>query len=522
MLAKTVLQACVGLGVRDFCVCPGSRNSKLVHPLLQHREQLRVFPFFEERAAAFFALGRMQGLQRPVAVVTTSGTAVAELLPAVIEAHYQARPLVLVTADRPRRFRGTGAPQAIEQAALFEKYARVIDIERDHDVIELNPAWFHEPIHLNVCFEEPTAEVDPIDLVVPSAMEVAPPKTDVAPLEGFLQRKGNLLIIAGCLSFKPPLIDALLTLNAPVLADATSGLHAHRRLHRLLLRGGDRTAGEMPFTRVLRLGGLPSFRIWRDLETQRDVEVLSLTQRPFPGLARPSTPIFGDPTTVLASCARPQETAANWRDGEAANAACLEQLLESLPRSEPACIRRLAQAIPESATIFVGNSLPIRELSLVSARAMPWPVFANRGANGIDGNLSTFIGMASAVPSAESWGLFGDLTTLYDLASPAILGAIPNKRLRIVVINNGGGKIFRRLPNFHYLDDRDLAVVENHHRFDFQAWAQSWNLAYRLQDEDFDATSLPDGVVIELRPDPAQTEAFWKAWQPRSTGLAPS
>ena len=118
MIAQSVLQACMNLGVREFVVCAGSRNSDLVHGLLQHRDQVQLYSFFEERSAAFFALGRTLAQPYPVAIITTSGTAAAELLPAVIEAHYQERPLVMITADRPIRYRGSGAPQAIERSEL--------------------------------------------------------------------------------------------------------------------------------------------------------------------------------------------------------------------------------------------------------------------------------------------------------------------------------------------------------------------------------------------------------------------
>ena len=128
------------LGVSEFCVCAGSRNSPLLAVL--GSSDARLFSFVDERSAAFFALGRIKQHGKPVAVVTTSGTAVAELLPATVEAHYSSLPLVLVTADRPARFRGTGAPQCIEQEGLFGGYAAL-----DFDATR--------PVHFNVEFDEP-------------------------------------------------------------------------------------------------------------------------------------------------------------------------------------------------------------------------------------------------------------------------------------------------------------------------------------------------------------------------------
>jgi 2-succinyl-5-enolpyruvyl-6-hydroxy-3-cyclohexene-1-carboxylate synthase len=139
--ARAIIERVRSVGATDFCVCGGSRNAPLVAVL----GIANVFSFVDERAAAFFALGRAKRDGKPVAVITTSGTAVAELLPATIEAWYSATPLVLITADRPARFRGTGAPQSIEQAGLFGVYAAT-----DFD------AWNRRtPLHINVEFDEP-------------------------------------------------------------------------------------------------------------------------------------------------------------------------------------------------------------------------------------------------------------------------------------------------------------------------------------------------------------------------------
>jgi 2-succinyl-5-enolpyruvyl-6-hydroxy-3-cyclohexene-1-carboxylate synthase len=140
--ARRLVQQVRDLGVTDFCVCAGSRNSPLIAVLGSSGTHLS---FVDERSAAFFALGRTKLTGKPAAVVTTSGTAVAELLPAVIEAHYSRLPLVLLTADRPARYRGTGAPQAIEQIGIFGPYAATsID------------GWSRRaPLHLNAEFDEP-------------------------------------------------------------------------------------------------------------------------------------------------------------------------------------------------------------------------------------------------------------------------------------------------------------------------------------------------------------------------------
>jgi 2-succinyl-5-enolpyruvyl-6-hydroxy-3-cyclohexene-1-carboxylate synthase len=138
--ARQTLALARSLGAVDFCVCAGSRNSPLLTVV-----GTGATSFVDERSAAFFALGRAKRDRRPVVVITTSGTAVAELLPAAVEAYYSATPLIFITADRPARYRGTGAPQAIEQAEIFGVYA------------ETNAeSWSRtRALHINVEFDEP-------------------------------------------------------------------------------------------------------------------------------------------------------------------------------------------------------------------------------------------------------------------------------------------------------------------------------------------------------------------------------
>jgi len=138
--ARAVIERVRAAGVTDFCICGGSRNAPLIAVVSGN-----IYTFVDERSAAFFALGRIKRDDRPVAVITTSGTAAAELLPATVEAYYSGAPLVLITADRPARFRGTGAPQAIEQVGLFGVYAAT-DFDR----------WNRRtPLHINIEFDEP-------------------------------------------------------------------------------------------------------------------------------------------------------------------------------------------------------------------------------------------------------------------------------------------------------------------------------------------------------------------------------
>ncbi len=147
--ARGVIQQALDFGAETFIVCGGSRNAPLIAALSpetgDRQPATTIYTFVDERSAAYFALGRAKRDEKPVAVITTSGTAVAELLPATIEAFYSGAPLILITADRPSRFRGTGAPQTIDQISIFGSYAAI------------DPATWNRatPLHINIEFDEP-------------------------------------------------------------------------------------------------------------------------------------------------------------------------------------------------------------------------------------------------------------------------------------------------------------------------------------------------------------------------------
>ncbi|MEO0414767.1 MAG: thiamine pyrophosphate-binding protein, partial [Verrucomicrobiota bacterium] len=175
VLAATTISSVIDWGVCDFVVCAGARNVPLIVDL-EAREGLNLWHHFDERAAAFFALGLTKKNLRPVAVVTTSGTAVAEMLPAVVEAFYSGLPLICVTADRPRRFRGTGAPQSIEQVGIFSTYAQCGDFEKVAELPEMLNWNQASPLHLNLCFEEPKPEPATAASPIMSSHDPQPPE----------------------------------------------------------------------------------------------------------------------------------------------------------------------------------------------------------------------------------------------------------------------------------------------------------------------------------------------------------
>lgn len=521
--ARHLIQQLATQGIRDFVLCAGARNAPLVK-VLGAASGLQVVSFFDERAAAFFALGRVRSNGRPVAVVTTSGTAVAELLPATVEAWYSRLPLVLVTADRPAEYRETGAPQAIEQVGIFSHYvAQSYDLSGT-DIPEVAVSAV-APTHINVAFEEPLidSEVSPWACAVKEYHAEAKATQGVeasdfsrwqATTESFFKTVRSPLIMVGDLSEgeRAPVRSALLNLRWPMLLEGPSGLREEKSLADFRLEGGDGIFQgpelNQAFDGVIRIGGIPTTRLWRDLEQLRPWPVLSFSSRPFSGLGRKvNQPL---PLKALELLREPAsrgttEAAGQWLRRSQSLVARLDHLLAQDPHAEPSVFRDLSGLIPPQAHLFLGSSLPIREWDLAAryreANAVP---MANRGANGIDGVMSSFLGSLSA--EKENWLVLGDLSALYDLNAPWALRYSGQTPVRIVVINNQGGQIFRRL--FHD------PLFENQHRLGFEGWAEMWGLDYYLWRRVPERPPpMARHALIEIRPNEEATARFWEHYQ---------
>jgi 2-succinyl-5-enolpyruvyl-6-hydroxy-3-cyclohexene-1-carboxylate synthase len=510
--AVETVRDCLGAGIAEFVVCAGARNAALVEALA-HAEaagRVRLWRHFEERGAGFFALGRTQRTGQPCAVVTTSGTAVAELLPAVIEAFYQNRPLVALTADRPAEFRGTGAPQAIDQTHIFGCHAHDGPVS----------AWDgRSPLHLNVELDETfTPGPDEPSWGESGAFTPARERLDVAGLARWLREDHYLGFVVMIGGLEPDEREEVFhfcrDFGAPVVAEATSGLR--EALQGLAVHDADRFLKKRPPGKILRLGEVPSGRFWRDLEALPDVSVWSVCRNGLPGLARASQVTRGAVDRVLRALGD-VEAADDTLDllvGASARATRIDELLEAHPDSEPALVRAVSHYASIGGGVFLGNSLPIREWNLFAQWSRPVPdVRANRGANGIDGQLSTWLGWSAEV--ADCWALVGDLTALYDLAAPFLLDQLPDHRRVLAVIQNGGGGIFRRLPRLESMSPRAAGCLENPHRADLAGFAALWGMAHlRVRTaDDLDALeSCGNHLLLEVIPDARQTAAFWQDW----------
>lgn len=512
-LAQRVMQNLLSSGVREFCLCAGARNSPFVY-LIQENPFLKTYHFFEERSAAFFALGRMAATRHPVAVITTSGTAVAECLPAAIEGTYSSLPLIIVTADRPKKYRGTGAPQSIDQVGVFSYYIEAsFDLDASNTHLSFNGLSWKKPVHVNVCFTEPLLD-GPADKIEPPLQEQRTRFPEAIPMEmvdeigNFLENHRPIVLLSTIPEkVRDQVVHFLSRLQAPIYAEGISNLRGHPDLKHLELRGGERMIGRLVddghCDSAFRIGGVPTVRFWRDLEDKRvDLPVFSLGYNHYTGVSRsiPHYDNLEDLSRMEVKTAKPLSDEVIAFDRAIAKK--LDELCVKYPQAEPSLVRGLSKLV-KGQSLYLGNSLPIREWDLVADfERPPKRVAGNRGANGIDGQVSTFMGWCR--PETENWCLIGDLTALYDLTAPWVAPQMKDRKVRIVVLNNGGGMIFKRMFG------QDIFL--NRHDVKFDSWASLWNWKYAQWTEVPEQPDLEDRQIIELVVSEKQTELFWKEY----------
>jgi 2-succinyl-5-enolpyruvyl-6-hydroxy-3-cyclohexene-1-carboxylate synthase len=288
-------------------------------------------------------------------------------------------------------------------------------------------------------------------------------------------------------------------------------------LQSLAIHDADRVLKSRPPAKILRLGEVPSGRFWRDLEELPQVSVWSVCRNGRPGLARESKVTRGPLERVLPALGEISfaDDALDYLSSTASRAVKIDEILEAYPDSEPALLRTLSHYASIGGGLFLGNSMPIREWNLFSQWLRPVPsVRANRGANGIDGQVSTWLGWSAEV--SETWAIVGDLTALYDLAAPFVLEQINTEGRVLAVINNGGGKIFERLPRLQSMSPRAVEWMTNPQTADLSGFATLWGMDHlRIRTvDDFDKfESSEKTLLLEIVPDSAQTTAFWAAWE---------
>jgi 2-succinyl-5-enolpyruvyl-6-hydroxy-3-cyclohexene-1-carboxylate synthase len=450
--AKEFLSFLADSGVKDIVVCAGNRN-KIFIEILAKQSGFNIYSGFEERSAGFFALGKSSYSGRPTVVLTTSGTAVAELLPSVIEAHYSYLPLWIVSADRPANYRGSGAPQAIEQADIFSPYAESqFDLEAGGSLPDVKK-WRGQPVHFNICIDEPMVD----DEIGETTFKVGEYELmDAIDTQTFFSPDiSSPLIVLSNMTFDEAQFVAMRLKKVnytAVYCESTSRLRGHSEVTQLEvteeLVGHWLKSGH--FDSLIRVGGVPTGRFWRDLENDtRSLPVYVFSNKDFSGTSRMDVDVY-----PLDRFEEILDGYQNWSslhpkviDQEVALSGICRQMIQRYPKSEPALIQKVSKWVDSEDNVYLGNSLPIRNWnSFASPVESIVGVWASRGANGIDGQLATFLGGASEDPDGKvHWAILGDLTALYDMNSLFWVKDLPqDSQVRIVVVNNSGGRIFER------------------------------------------------------------------------------
>jgi 2-succinyl-5-enolpyruvyl-6-hydroxy-3-cyclohexene-1-carboxylate synthase len=530
-------------GLEHACTSPGSRSTPLVLSLAR-ASGIRSTSHIDERCGSFFALGLAKATGRPVALACTSGTAAANYAPAVHEAHEARVPLLVLTADRPPELREIGAGQTIDQVKLYGSAAKWYLEVDDQPATPERMRWLRQlacraywtaldgrpgPVHLNFSLREPLVLDEPLPDAEPGdggraggRPWVTRPRTQPAAgealvdgLRAALDANPRAVMVAGRSERDPGLGEALATLAdqlaLPLLAEPLSGARRGRAAiahYDALLRDPGFAAAHAPDL-VLRFGDLPTSKPLRQwlhgldaLQIAFDAE--SAWQDP---AGRVGTIVTTDPRVLAPKKPRKDRAWLDvWRGADHAAASAIAATLTEL--SEPRVAAELGVRLPAAATLVVASSMPVRDVeTFFPARDAPPRVLSNRGANGIDGTVSTAFGVAATgVPTVL---LIGDVALAHDIG-----GLMAARRLGlplvIVLLNNDGGGIFHFLPV-----EREGADFEEHvatpHGLDFAHAAALYGLGHeRAADPEAFRAALDralasrSATILEVRSERAQ------------------
>jgi len=478
--ARTLVDELARAGLTDACLAPGSRSAPLALALAEH-PGITVHVHLDERSAAFFALGAAKRSGRPVAVVCTSGTAAANLHPAVLEADQARTPLLVLTADRPPELRGTGANQATDQLKLYGSAVRwFCEVGVPADDPAAGRYWRSlasravaeaagapaGPVHLNLAFAEPLVPSGPGGdpapgrpdgapwTVAPPPLRAADPR-DVAPLAEAVRANPRGLLVAGWgVDLDPAVVDGFAAASGwPVLADPLSGARrgpAAISAYDGLVRAPGFAAAHRP-TLVVRVGAAPTSKA---LTRWLDESVPQVLVDPGGGWLDPgraaSRRLTADPSALLAAVTARLDGPGDgwlgeWLEADRLAREAIDGLLDDWAEPfEGRVARDLVAWMPDGGTLVVGSSMPVRDVDAFAAPREGLRFVANRGLSGIDGFVATALGVAAAGPEPVA-ALCGDLTLLHDASS--LLGAAGRPRgVVLVVCDNDGGGIFSFLP----------------------------------------------------------------------------
>ena len=562
-LASALVEELARSGMRNAVICPGSRSTPVALALLRE-PAIATRSVVDERSAGFLALGMALGSRRPVAVACTSGTAAANLHPAVAEANEAGVPLVVLTSDRPPELRGVGAGQTIDQVKLFGSAVRWFAEMGTHSADDAGLLHMRSsgcrayaeaagdprpgPVHLNLSWRDPLGP-EPRAGDVSAATQLArdgrgkgaltalrPPAAELAAadLEAISAQIGESergIIVAGRQA-DPELAPAVAALadatGFPLLAEPTSQMRLGPHDRRLVISAYDAIARSQPESLapdvVVRFGDMPTSKALRSWLSSLG-ELRQVVVDPHARWSEPTrtaeTVVRADPVALAWTLAGrvPRTEASGWaRAWQGADGGALSAARSELSRSggkptEPGAHMALGAALRDGDLLFLASSMPIRD-----AEAFLPPVdrdvlvLSNRGANGIDGTISAAIGAASAL-GRPAWVVLGDLALHHDSNGLALLKDCPVP-IRIVCLNNDGGGIFEFLPQAGQVSREEFeAIFGTPLGLDFAKLAALHGLGYRHV-EKLDALAgeaESDHVLIEVHTDRGENVALHRS-----------
>tara|TARA_B100000941_G_scaffold9890_1_gene6148 strand:- start:30 stop:1691 length:1662 start_codon:yes stop_codon:yes gene_type:complete len=464
------------LGVKHICICPGARNTPLTLSFIKNKKFIST-SHIDERSAAFFALGLSKKTGSPSIIITTSGTAVANLYPAIIESNYSKTPIIALTADRPKHDIGVGSNQAIDQKNIFNNNVKAfIDLglpNKDLDLLQnkiiniFNSCigTFESPpgaIHINTPFDEPLIEdINNIQKKEIDKIEFKPKQSYFPDLKG--NGIENSLIICGEINPNESLdqiLDFSEYVDAPILADPTSNLRFYKK-HKNIISNYNFIVDKIKNSPniIFRFGRKPTSKVLLNfLKNHKNVYLIDR----YPDFNDSANhKIKSDYESFLKYIKssyqkisdNPFLTILNKYQDKISNLINLS----SNDLTEGIFVHKLLSQIPSNSNILLGNSLAIREVDDICLNINKnHNIFCNRGASGIDGLISTMLGIsyASKKTSNIDLAILGDLSFFHDMNGLHFL--INNKiNTKFLILNNNGGQIFSKLdiskfniPNF--------------------------------------------------------------------------
>ncbi len=431
-LARSIVRQLIEGGISDFVLSPGSRNAPLSIAL--HEAEVAglidLHVRIDERGAAFFALGLSKASKKYVAVICTSGTAAANYHPAALEAYHSANKVLFITADRPAYLRRTGANQTTLQVGILEPVA-TIDISSAISLLDLLSTG---PVHLNIQFDEPLLSDDQTDWLAGLSPEISEATLESAGANFYPKARGIVIVGHDRAGIDAEAIASYASaIGWPLIAEDPLSFPSCILHAPLFLTDSELRASLAP-EQLIVIGRVTLSRSVTALIKECS-DVVVIDPRAFTiDTARSSSQLL--PALPVPHPCPSTNWLTRWQE--------ISQQVRSvvaLDWSEQSAIVSITSAIPEGAALFIGSSRPVRDIEAFAHPRSGIHTFANRGLAGIDGNISTALGIAEKFE--RSYAILGDVTFLHDISALANQG---EANLTIFIIDNNGGGIFNTLP----------------------------------------------------------------------------